>query len=125
MCVIELSRMSHDPMGSLPVHVDDKLQHMAQWAIGSADGSHRRQFIDHFFRFQGVAPVDWQKEENRASSDLAPLLSILPTLDQGAPVPSPRRIRAVVRRFLGAVLYRYILYTAGWKSHDKIGRAHV
>ena len=59
ICVIELSRADHDPMGSLPQNVTWKSPFVARWAIGATDASHREQFKRYFFRFQGQFPVNW------------------------------------------------------------------
>ena len=63
ICVVELSRIDHDPMGSLPVEVSDKTQFIRQWAQAYADSSHVQQFLRHAFMFEGNETIDWAAEK--------------------------------------------------------------
>jgi putative glycosyltransferase (TIGR04372 family) len=114
MCVIELSRDDHDPMGSLPHVVRNKAIFVGRWAIYATDQNHRRQFLAYSFRFQGREPVDWRAIETKAESnirflgiwlrliDRLPFEGRVDRLDRLVRSRVRRvrdRIRAVVRRF--------------------------
>ena len=58
-CVVELSRRDHDPMGSLPIEVEDRAAFVVDWARTYADKTHRAQFARKMLRFRGEQPVDW------------------------------------------------------------------
>lgn len=106
MCVVELSRISHDPMGSLPVQVDDKVEYVAEWAKKFADASHCRQFVDSFFRYRGGEQVDWPEEEKKALAGLGSLPGILLSMKTENQASILSRINARLKRFFDAVVAR-------------------
>ncbi|HEV2263947.1 MAG TPA: TIGR04372 family glycosyltransferase [Stellaceae bacterium] len=73
MCVIEMSRASHDPMGSRPHDVARKQLFVARWAMECTDARHRAQFKHHFFKFQGHETIEWARVIKRSQSDTAML----------------------------------------------------
>jgi hypothetical protein len=112
ICVVELSSSKHDPMGSLPQRVANKTLFIAKWAIAATVASHRAQFKQHFFRFQGRGSVDWDEVVARSKRNTAVLDVLLNYLDLISHLTDARRrvtarskgtsasIRKIIRRLL-------------------------
>ena len=81
ICVIELSRIDHDPMGSLPLHVANKTKFVAKWAIHATDAAHRAQFLRYYFKFQGKTEVDWDLTISKSRRDTRALEFLLSYID--------------------------------------------
>ncbi len=77
VCIIELSRINHDPMGSLPLHVKNKTKFVAKWAIQATDATHRGQFSRYVFRFQGKEKADWDLAISKSRRDTRTLEFLL------------------------------------------------
>jgi putative glycosyltransferase (TIGR04372 family) len=70
IAVIELSRLDHDPMGSVPSAALCKTARVIRWAATYADTVHRDYFIRHNIRFQGDGDIDWARVEAKVAADI-------------------------------------------------------
>jgi len=117
LCIVELSSLAHDPMGSVPTHIPNKVHFMEEWARAAADPSHIIQFKSHAFRFQGKEPLDWDEttaacdkeidgvflaldslEKARRQTLIAKKSEAAERIEQSGNVP--RRMHIVLRTFL-------------------------
>lgn len=100
VCVIELSRVDHDPMGSLPIHVNNKTKFVAKWAVNATDAAHRAQFLRYFFKFQGNEAVDWGRTISKSRHDTRVLEFLLSYIDL---YQAPIAARAWLRKWISGV----------------------
>ncbi len=113
VCVVELSRIDHDPMGSLPIEVADKTVHILEWAAKYADSSHRRQFTEHCFMFEGRESIDWAVELSRIALLTDALEEGLRNLDLSETGQfTPSRFVRIARWLRDGVVRRFVTLEA-------------